>query len=128
MSIFVVHKHAATHLHYDFRLELGGVLKSWAVPKGPPRRAADKRLAIAVPDHPLSYARFEGTIPKGEYGAGKVEIWDKGTYLPRGSLPSGLRRGHGTFVLNGKKLKGEYALVRLKKPRQWLLIKAHAKN
>ncbi|MEK7612851.1 MAG: DNA polymerase ligase N-terminal domain-containing protein [Patescibacteria group bacterium] len=127
--LFVVHKHHASHLHYDVRLEHRGFLKSWAVPKGPPRRPKERRLAVMVEDHPLAYARFHGTIPKGEYGAGKVEIWDKGTYVPLHSFAGGLRRGHLTFILRGKKLKGEYALVKFKKQKnQWLLIKAHAKK
>src|SRR3989338_1900431 len=116
--IFVVHKHFASHLHYDLLLEEGSVLKSWAVPKGPPEKAGEKRLAVQVEDHPLAYARFHGTIPEGEYGAGKVEIWDKGTYEI-----SGRERGVVSFVLRGKKLKGRFSLVRFRPPRQWLLIK-----
>jgi bifunctional non-homologous end joining protein LigD len=132
--IFVVQKHAASHLHYDLRLELDGVLKSWAVPKGPSMDPADKRLAIEVEDHPLEYASFEGTIPPGHYGAGEVEIWDSGTYsVPAANkreeenlIRSKLAKGELTFNLHGKKLKGEFALVRLKsaeKKNQWLLIK-----
>ncbi|MEK7509134.1 MAG: DNA polymerase ligase N-terminal domain-containing protein [Patescibacteria group bacterium] len=118
--IFVVHKHAARHLHYDFRLEMEGALKSWAVPKGPSMNPADKRLAVHVEDHPLEYATFHGTIPEGEYGAGKVEIWDKGTYR----LVSGSVRGGELVVdLRGKKLKGQFALVRMRTPKNWLLIK-----
>ena len=120
---FVVQKHHASHLHYDFRLEMNGVLKSWAVPKGPPLRAGEKRLAVMTEDHPLSYARFHGTIPKGQYGAGKVRIWDKGTYEPKGPLSAGLRRGSVTIHLQGKKLRGSYSLVRLKDLKNWLLIK-----
>ncbi len=121
--IFVVQKHRATRLHWDFRLEHRGVLKSWAVPKGPPRTAGDKRLAVAVEDHPLSYATFHGTIPKGRYGAGTVEVEDKGTYEPDGSLAAGLKRGSIKLVLHGKKLKGPYALVKFRDPKNWLLIK-----
>ena len=124
---FVVQKHRASHLHYDFRLEWDGVLKSWAVPKGPPRRAGDRKLAVAVEDHPLAYGKFHGTIPKGNYGAGTVEIWDRGVYEPVGSLAGGLRRGHATFILRGEKLKGEYALIRFRGPKNWLLVKAKKK-
>jgi|SRR3989344_3476707 len=118
--IFVVHKHAATHLHYDFRLEMDGVLKSWVVPKGPSMNPKDKRLAIRVPDHAPAYATFHGTIPEGEYGAGKVEIWDQGTYRLIAGTP---RSKELTVDLKGKKLKGIFALVRIKTPKQWLLIK-----
>lgn len=131
--IFVVQEHHASHLHYDFRLELGGVLKSWAVPKGPPHTSTDKRLAIEVEDHPFSYANFEGTIPKGNYGAGEVYLWDSGTYAANEdlskkdneiTLKKGLKDGHLTFSLNGKKLQGHYALIRLKQnPKQWLFLK-----
>src|ERR1700676_5473632 len=125
---FVIQKHAARQLHYDFRLELDGTLKSWAVPKGPSLDPADKRLAIHVEDHPLDYANFEGTIPEGQYGAGTVEIWDRGTWTPEGDPEAGLRNGELKFKLNGKRLKGGFVLVRLK-PRDrdrnenWLLIK-----
>jgi bifunctional non-homologous end joining protein LigD len=132
--LFVVQKHAASHLHYDFRLELDGVLKSWAVPKGPSMKPADRRLAIMVEDHPFEYRTFEGTIPAGNYGAGTVEIWDEGTYHSRQSkdraesereLRKGLAAGHLTFVLDGKKLKGEFALIRLQhgKRNEWILLK-----
>lgn len=124
---FVVQKHRARQLHYDFRLAWGGVLKSWAVPKGPPRRAGEERLAVMVEDHPLAYASFSGTIPKGEYGAGTVEIWDSGTYEPVKAMQSGLRKGHVTVVLRGQKLKGEYALIRFRGPKNWLMIKAKKK-
>lgn len=124
---FVVHKHRARQLHYDFRLAWGGVLKSWAVPKGPPRTAGVERLAIMVEDHPLAYGTFHGTIPKGEYGAGTVEIWDHGTYEPVKPMQTGLRRGHVTVILRGKKLKGEYALITFRKPTNWLMIKAKKK-
>jgi len=110
---FVVHKHAASHLHYDFRMEVDGVLKSWAVPKGPSLNPSDKRLAIRVEDHPFAYKDFEGVIPKG-YGAGKVLIWDQGTYFIDDAKESeqlareGLKKGVLHFTLNGKKLKGSF--------------------
>ena len=118
---FVVHEHWATRHHYDFRLEMAGVLKSWAVPKGPPEVAGIKRLAIAVEDHKLEYGSYEGTIPEGEYGAGKVEIWDNGDYTLKIREPRKL-----TFELHGRKLRGEYELILMKeeKDRQlWLLFK-----
>jgi bifunctional non-homologous end joining protein LigD len=125
---FVVHEHKATRLHYDFRLELGGVLKSWAVPKGPSMNPADKRLAVMVPDHPLEYADFEGIIPAGQYGAGPVVVWDSGTWEPMedGEPEAGLRSGKLAFVLKGKKLKGGFALARFGGGRtgeEWLLMK-----
>lgn len=131
---FVVQKHQASRLHYDFRLELDGTLKSWAVPKGPSLNPADKRLAMMVEDHPLDYRTFEGNIPKGNYGAGSVMVWDQGTYTSRATaerkeserlLRKGLREGQLTFVLSGEKLKGEFSLVRLKRGEgnAWLLIK-----
>lgn len=124
--IFVVQKHRAKTLHYDFRLEMDGVLKSWAVPKGPSMNPADKRLAMHVEDHPLEYKDFEGRIPEGEYGAGNVEIWDKGKVQ---FINKELAGGHLTFILDGKKLKGEFVLVKIARPKSrsgepWLLIKA----
>lgn len=127
---FVVHKHAARQLHYDLRLEVGGVLASWAVPKGPSFDPADKRLAVHVEDHPLEYGAFEGVIPAGEYGGGTVMIWDRGAFAPLGEPAAGIDKGHLKFVLEGDKLKGVWALVRMK-PRggesreNWLLIKEH---
>ncbi|NYT57581.1 DNA ligase D [Alcaligenaceae bacterium] len=124
---FVVQKHWASRLHYDFRLELNGTMKSWAVPKGPSLDPAVKRMAIQVEDHPISYNQFEGLIPKGEYGAGKVIIWDRGTWEPDQNPQKGYRDGKLTFVLRGEKLRGKWALVRMKgsseKQPPWLLMK-----
>lgn len=133
---FVVHKHRASHLHWDLRLELDGVLKSWAVPKKPTVDSDEKRLAMMVEDHPLDYGGFEGIIPKGNYGAGTVMIWDKGTYHAahregraesEQELRQGLEKGHISIVLNGSRLKGEFALVKIKKSadNSWLMIKKH---
>ena len=129
---FVVQRHKASHLHYDFRLEIDGVLKSWAVPKGPSMNPGDKRLAMMVEDHPYSYKDFKGVIPDG-YGAGIVEIWDNGKYTAidrsgmdaEKKLKAGLNAGSLKFILYGKKLKGEFALVKLKgiQENAWLLIK-----
>jgi bifunctional non-homologous end joining protein LigD len=125
-SRFVIQKHAATRLHYDFRLEMAGTLKSWAVPKGIPLKKGEKRLAVHVEDHPLAYADFEGTIPKGQYGGGTVMIWDFGTFEFSDRYPGKtLESGQLHVVLHGKKLEGEWGLVRLKsEENQWLLIKA----
>lgn len=126
-ALFVIQKHAASHLHYDFRLELGGVLKSWAVPKGIPFKQGEKRLAVEVEDHPLNYAHFEGIIPARQYGGGTVMIWDIGKYSPLGGNPAtDLKKGKLHFSLDGSKLKGEWTLVRLKHggERQWLLLKS----
>ena len=127
---FVIQKHAASHLHYDFRLELDGVMKSWAVPKGPSLDPMVRRLAMEVEDHPISYNTFEGTIPQGEYGGGTVMLWDRGTYeADDGGGPESLRRGYHKgelrFVMHGKRLRGGFVLARLRRPGrpQWLLIK-----
>ncbi|MEI8055342.1 MAG: DNA polymerase ligase N-terminal domain-containing protein [bacterium] len=123
-NIFVVQKHQASHLHYDFRLAIDGVLKSWAVPKGPSLNPKDKRLAVMTEDHPLEYANFEGAIPEGEYGAGTVEIWDKGTWEPINDVQVGLSQRKLEFILHGKKLNGAWVLVGFKNdPKNWLLIK-----
>lgn len=135
---FCVQKHLASHLHYDFRLELEGVLKSWPIPKGPSLNPADKRLAMMVEDHPLDYITFEGSIPEGEYGAGSVIVWDIGTYAYDEALSreenervllKGLAKGHLDFTLSGKKLRGRFSLIKIKnnkfskKDNAWLLIK-----
>ena len=130
---FVVQRHDASRLQYDFRLELGGVLKSWAVPKGPSMNPEDKRLAVMVEDHPVSYIHFEGVIPEGNYGAGTVEVWDKGAfmavnkYLEKISEKEALKdieKGELKIFLKGEKLEGGFVLVRLKKDeKNWLLIK-----
>src|SRR3954470_5979112 len=121
---FVIQKHDASRLHYDFRLEMDGGLKSWAVPKGLPWEKGEKHLAVEVEDHPVDYAAFEGIIPEGEYGGGTVMVWDEGTYTPdtMQSVSSSIHRGELKFTLKGKKLNGSWALVRTN-GRQWLLIK-----
>lgn len=121
MPSFVVHEHHASRLHFDFRLEMEGVLKSWAVPKGPSMNPADKRLAVMVDDHPIEYGSFEGTIAEGEYGAGRVIIWDRGTFT---LLGGSLAEGKIEFDLRGGKLKGLFVLFRMKgKEKEWLLVK-----
>ena len=126
---FVVQKHRASHLHYDFRLEMEGVLKSWAVPKGPSLDPSDKRLAMQVEDHPVGYFDFEGVIPPGNYGAGTVMVWDVGKWEPLGDAHEMLAKGDLKFRLNGKKLKGEFVLAHMRSRRpgskgtEWLLIK-----
>ena len=115
--IYVIQKHHARHLHYDLRLEMDGTLKSWAIPKTPPTESGIKRLAVQVEDHPLDYANFEGTIPEGRYGAGTVEIWDKGEYILKEREENKL-----VFEIKGKKLRGEYCLIRFK-GKNWLFFK-----
>ncbi|TKB30376.1 MAG: ATP-dependent DNA ligase, partial [Mesorhizobium sp.] len=110
----VIHKHAATRLHYDLRLEHGGVLWSWAVTRGPSLDPHEKRLAVHVEDHPIDYAPFEGTIPKGQYGGGSVIVWDEGTWVPDGDPAKAMKKGHINFELHGHKLHGAWHLVRLK--------------
>jgi bifunctional non-homologous end joining protein LigD len=135
--LFVIQKHAARRLHYDFRLELDGVLKSWAVPKGPSLQPGDKRLAVEVEDHPFEYASFEGVIPAKQYGAGNVIVWECGVYSPdedqkysfsdrreaEERVRTGLADGKLSLFLRGEKLKGSFALVRTSNDKQWLLIK-----
>jgi bifunctional non-homologous end joining protein LigD len=129
---FVVQEHHATRLHFDFRLEMEGVMKSWAVPKGPSMNPNDKHLAVMVEDHPIEYSSFQGAIPEGEYGAGEVRRWDYGTYEPIGDLPieEQLEKGKLTFILKGKKLKGEFHMVQMKartsdepEGKNWLIFK-----
>jgi len=126
-TIFVVQKHSAKHLHYDFRLEYNGVLKSWAIPKEPVNDSKIKRLAIWVDDHPLDYANFSGIIPEGQYGAGSVEIWDNGYYTP-----IKFEEDEVIFNLQGEKLKGNFCLLKLKKNnpkgKNWLFFKMHEKK
>jgi bifunctional non-homologous end joining protein LigD len=111
---YVIQKHAARRLHYDVRLELDGVMKSWAVARGPSLVPGEKRMAIHVEDHPIEYNAFEGTIPKGQYGGGTVMIWDRGHWNPEGDPHEGYAKGHLTFVLDGEKLKGRWHLVRMR--------------
>ena len=117
-NIYVIQKHAATHLHFDLRLEMDGVLKSWAIPKEPPTTPGVRRLAVQVEDHPVEYANFEGAIPEGEYGAGTVEIWDRGSYKL-------IERKEDKLIveINGEKLKGVYVFVRFKDEKNWLFFK-----
>jgi len=122
--LFVVHKHDASHLHFDLRMEMDGVLKSWAVPKGPSYDMADKRLAVRVEDHPMEYGDFEGIIPKGNYGAGGIIVWDRGEWIPLEDWREGLEKGKLAFELKGYKLRGKWALVKSKRgEKEWLLIK-----
>lgn len=130
---FVIQRHDATRLHYDLRLEMGGVYKSWAVTKTPSLDPAVKRLAVEVEDHPIAYGTFEGTIPEGQYGGGTVQLWDRGTWTPQGGDPQGaLAKGHLKFVMNGERMHGGWALIRMhdeaktpgrKVRHNWLLIK-----
>lgn len=122
-QIFVVQKHDASNLHYDFRISVDGVLKSWAIPKGPSMNPSNKKLAIPTEDHPMDYADFEGTVPEGQYGAGTVMVWDKGEYEnPKDkSLSEQLKEGHITVKLKGEKLKGGFALTKIGK--NWIFIK-----
>ncbi|MDB4986610.1 MAG: hypothetical protein JWN04_1788 [Myxococcaceae bacterium] len=126
---FVVQKHDASHLHYDFRLELDGVLLSWSVPKGPSLRAGERRLAVRTEDHPLDYANFEGIIPKGEYGGGTVIVWDRGSWVPEHDAHAMMKKGHLSFTLAGEKLTGRFHLVRTRRPEDkrehWLLFKGN---
>jgi len=127
---FVIQKHDARRLHYDLRLQLDGVMKSWAVTRGPSLVPGEKRLAVQVEDHPLDYNKFEGTIPQGEYGGGTVMVWDRGHWAPEGDPQKGLAKGHLSFRLDGEKLHGGWHLVRMRKrPGEkrdnWLLIKQH---
>jgi bifunctional non-homologous end joining protein LigD len=125
---FVVQKHRASRLHYDFRLEHDGVMLSWAVPKGPSLDPANKRFAMQTEDHPIEYNQFEGVIPEGEYGGGTVMIWDRGTWEPEaGDVDAAIAKGDLKFKLHGKKLRGSWVLVRMR-PRQWLLIKHRDKS
>ncbi|MFI5351245.1 MAG: DNA polymerase ligase N-terminal domain-containing protein [Elusimicrobiota bacterium] len=129
MSRFFVQEHHARHLHWDFRLEVGGVLKSWALPKGPSMDPDVKRLALQTPDHALDYGPFEGSLPEGSYGAGLVLVWDTGDFRPPAgseAVEAGLRRGVLDFVLHGSLLKGGFSLIRMKgagRPGSWLLVK-----
>jgi bifunctional non-homologous end joining protein LigD len=121
---FVIHEHHARQLHFDLRLEMGGVLKSWAVPKGVSMNPADKRLAVAVPDHALSYIDFEGELPEGTYGAGEVRIWDNGHYETGTDPQLQLKKGKLVFTFFGLKLRGEFAMVKFRSDKNWLIIKS----
>ena len=132
-GIYVVQKHDASRLHYDFRIALDGALLSWAVPKGPSTSIGVRRLAVRTEDHPLEYATFHGDIPEGHYGAGHVEIWDHGTWTPVGDANEGLASGHLKFDLHGERLKGRFVLVRMKsgggdRSENWLLIRERPKE
>jgi len=123
-GIYVIQRHQATHLHYDLRLEMNGVLRSWALPKGPPLQQNVKRLAVQTEDHPIEYAGFEGVIPEGEYGAGKVEIWDRGSFKP-----IQIEENKIVFTIEGERLKGDYCLVKLRPkidPKSWLFFRKKA--
>lgn len=125
-KIYVIQKHQATHLHYDLRLEMNGVLKSWALPKGPPLQPNLKRLAVQTEDHPIEYAGFEGVIPEGAYGAGKVEVWDRGTFKPIEVDDNKI-----IFTIEGEKLSGDYCLIKLRPktdPKNWLFFKKKSRN
>lgn len=127
--LYVIQKHAASHLHYDLRLQFNGVLKSWAIPKGPSLDPNTKRLAVEVEDHPIEYGTFEGIIPKGQYGGGTVMLWDKGEWEPQDDDPEkAFRAGNVTFLLKGKRLKGLWKLIRTNMgPKSWLLLKLEDK-
>ena len=124
---FVIHEHHATRLHFDLRLEMGGVLKSWALPKGPSMKPEDKRLAVLVPDHSIEYGSFEGTLPEGTYGAGEVRIWDEGEYGSEADPETQFTKGRIKFEFYGSKLRGEFVLVRIGGTENWLLIKSKDK-
>ena len=122
---FVIHEHHATRLHFDLRLEIGGALKSWAVPKGVSMNPSEKRLAVAVPDHSLGYINFEGTLAEGTYGAGEVRIWDEGEFETGENAEEHLRKGKLIFTFFGAKLKGEFALLKMwKQEKNWLIVKS----
>ncbi len=126
---FVIHEHHATRLHFDLRLEIGGVLKSWAVPKGVSMNPLEKRLAVAVPDHSLGYIGFEGTLAEGTYGAGAVRIWDRGTFETAFNAEEQLEKGKLIFTFDGAKLRGEFTLVKMsKQEKNWLIIKSKDKH
>jgi bifunctional non-homologous end joining protein LigD len=122
---FVIHEHHATRLHFDLRLEIGGVLKSWAVPKGVSMNPSEKRLAVAVPDHSIGYISFEGTLAEGTYGAGEVRIWDNGEFETKENVEEQLKKGKLIFTFYGAKLKGEFTLVKMwNQEKNWLIIKS----